>query len=136
MGRFHPRPDLCASGAHYGPLLPPHGTKMHIPPPADLDSRDCFCYTANENRNTCSHLKKEEDHMRTHCIYAQVMVQMFMRGWNMRQLAEETDISYVSLRRKLRGESPFTLEEAFAVRDALQVELSLDALFEKRRMAG
>ncbi|MBQ4640425.1 MAG: helix-turn-helix transcriptional regulator [Clostridia bacterium] len=74
--------------------------------------------------------------MRTHCIYAQVMVQMFMRGWNMRQLAEETDISYVSLRRKLRGESPFTLEEAFAVRDALQVELSLDALFEKRRMAG
>ena len=74
--------------------------------------------------------------MRTHCIYAQVMVQMFMRGWNMRQLAEETDISYVSLRRKLRGESPFTLEESFAVRDALQVELSLDALFEKRRMAG
>ncbi len=74
--------------------------------------------------------------MRTHCIYAQVMVQMFMRGWNMRQLAEETDISYVSLRRKLRGESPFTLEEAFAVRDALEVELPLDALFEKRRMAG
>ena len=70
--------------------------------------------------------------MRTNCIYAQVMVQMFMKGWNMRQLAEETDISYVSLRRTLRGESPFMLEEAFAVRDALKVQMPLDALFEKR----
>ena len=50
----------------------------------------------------------------------------------MRQLAEETDISYVSLRRKLRGESPFMLEEAMKVRSALEVQMPLDMLFEKR----
>lgn len=70
--------------------------------------------------------------MRSNCVYAQVMVQMFMKGWNMRQLAEETDISYVSLRRKLRGESPFLLEEAMKVRSALAVQMPLDTLFEKR----
>lgn len=70
--------------------------------------------------------------MRSNCVYAQVMVQMFMKGWNMRQLAEETDISYVSLRRKLRGESPFMLEEAMKVRNALEVQMPLDMLFEKR----
>lgn len=70
--------------------------------------------------------------MRSNCVYAQVMVQMFMKGWNMRQLAEETDISYVSLRRKLRGESPFLLEEAIKVRSALAVQMPLDTLFEKR----
>ena len=70
--------------------------------------------------------------MRSNCVYAQVMVQMFMKGWNMRQLAEETDISYVSLRRKLRGESPFLLEEAMKVRSALAVQMPLDMLFEKR----
>ena len=70
--------------------------------------------------------------MRSQCVYAQVMVQMFMKGWNMRQLAEETDISYVSLRRKLRGESPFMLEEAMKVRSALEAQMPLDMLFEKR----
>lgn len=74
--------------------------------------------------------------MRSQCVYAQVMVQMFMKGWNMRQLAEVTGLSYVSLRRKLRGESPFMLEEAFAVRDALKVQMPLDDLFEKRGAAN
>lgn len=70
--------------------------------------------------------------MRSQCIYSQVMVQMYMKGWNMRDLAEEAGLSYVSLRRKLRGESPVMLDEAFSIRRALQVQMPLDALFEKR----
>ncbi|MBQ9944800.1 MAG: hypothetical protein IJO67_10620 [Clostridia bacterium] len=70
--------------------------------------------------------------MRTQCIYTQVMVQMYMKGWNMRELAGEAGMSYVSLRRKLRGESPVLLEEALSIRKALEVQMPLDALFEKR----
>lgn len=70
--------------------------------------------------------------MRTQCIYTQVMVQMYMKGWNMRELAREAGMSYVSLRRKLRGESPILLEEAFSIRKALAVQMPLDTLFEKR----
>lgn len=70
--------------------------------------------------------------MRTQCIYTQVMVQMFMKGWNLRELAEESGVSYVSLRRKLRGETPLQLEEALSIRSALQVNMPLENLFEKR----
>lgn len=70
--------------------------------------------------------------MRTRCIYAQVMVQMCLKGWSIRELAEEVGMSYVSMRRKLRGESPVMLEEAFSIRNALEVQMPLDALFEKR----
>ena len=70
--------------------------------------------------------------MRTQCIYTQVMIQMYMKGWNMRELAGEVGMSYVSLRRKLRGESPVLLDEAFSIRKALEVQMPLDALFEKR----
>lgn len=70
--------------------------------------------------------------MRTQCIYTQVMIQMYMKGWNMRELAGEVGMSYVSLRRKLRGESPVLLDEAFSIRKALEVQMPLDTLFEKR----
>ncbi len=71
--------------------------------------------------------------MQYQSTFSQVMIQMFLKGWNVRQLSQEADISYVSLRRKLRGESPFTLDEAFAIQAALQTDMPLDTLFERRK---
>ena len=70
--------------------------------------------------------------MRGECIYLQVMVQMYLKGWTSQTLAEETGISYPSLRRKLRGVSPLQLEEARRIRQALGCDLPLETLFAQR----
>lgn len=67
--------------------------------------------------------------MRGECIYLQVMVQMYLKGWDSRALAEKAGISYPSLRRKLRGASPLHLEEARRIQTALGSRQTLDALF-------
>lgn len=70
--------------------------------------------------------------MRGECIYLQVMVQMYLKGWDSRTLSEKTGISYPSLRRKLRGSSPMGLEEARQIQRALGCGLNLDTLFARR----
>ena len=40
--------------------------------------------------------------MRGECVYMQVMVQMYMKGWDSRKLAEQSGMPYTSMRRKLR----------------------------------
>ena len=71
--------------------------------------------------------------MKGDCIYMQVMVQMYLKGWDNRALAENTGISYTSLRRKLRGIVDLTLKEAKQIQAALDCGLSLDALFAERK---
>ena len=66
------------------------------------------------------------------CVYAQLMAQMYLKGYDSHKLAERTRIPYTSLRRKLRGEVPLKLEEAFCIQETLECELSLNALFERR----
>lgn len=66
------------------------------------------------------------------CIYLQVVVQMYLRGWTSHILAERTGIPYASLRRKLRGASPLHLEEARRIQSALGGDMSLDTLFALR----
>lgn len=70
--------------------------------------------------------------MKGDCIYLQVMVQMYLKGWDSHRLAEETHMSYTSLRRKLRGTSPLRLEEARGIRQALGCSMDLDTLFARR----
>ena len=70
--------------------------------------------------------------MRTQCIYLQVLVQMYLKGWNSRDLAEKTGISYPSLRRKLRGAGALNLEEARSIQAALECRMPLDELFARR----
>ena len=70
--------------------------------------------------------------MRGECVYLQVLVQMYVRGWNSRELARRTGMSYPSLRRKLRGASPLLLEEAQRVQAALDCGLTLDQLFARQ----
>lgn len=63
------------------------------------------------------------------CIYLQVMVQMFLKGWDNQVLAEKAGLSYTSIRRKLRGLAPLHLEEARRIQQALNCGMSLDELF-------
>ena len=70
--------------------------------------------------------------MRGECVYLQVLVQMYLRGWTSRDLADRAGMSYSSLRRKLRGASPMMLEEARAIQAALDCGMALDELFARR----
>ncbi|MBQ7655378.1 MAG: helix-turn-helix transcriptional regulator [Clostridia bacterium] len=74
--------------------------------------------------------------MRGDCVYLQVMVQMYIKGWDSRTLAEESGITYTSLRRKLRGMAPLSLEEARRIQEALDCGMSLDKLFARREDAA
>ena len=70
--------------------------------------------------------------MRGDCVYLQVMVQMYIRGWDSRTLAKNAGMSYTSIRRKLRGEAPLHLEEARRIQQALGCSMTLDELFVRR----
>ena len=74
--------------------------------------------------------------MRGECVYLQVMVQMYLRGWDSKELAEKAGLTYTSIRRKLRGTSPLHLEEARRIQEALDCGLSLDVLFARRKDAA
>lgn len=69
--------------------------------------------------------------MRGTCVYARLMVQMYLAGMDNRELAEKTGMTYSSLRRKMRGETRINLEEAARIREALGCDLALDKLFER-----
>ena len=70
--------------------------------------------------------------MRGQCVYLQVLVQMYLKGWNSHQLADRVGMSYPSLRRKMRGASPLQLEEAVKIQAALNCGMSLDQLFARK----
>ena len=70
--------------------------------------------------------------MRGECVYMQVMIQMYLKGWDSRVLADKTKLSYTSIRRKLRGKSPLYLEEARRIQQALNCGMSLEELFNRK----
>ena len=69
------------------------------------------------------------------CIYMQVLVQLYLNGWNYQDLSQKTGISYTSLRRKLSGESPLSVEEAKKIQKVLDCGLPIDELFKTREAA-
>jgi len=69
--------------------------------------------------------------MRGTCVYARLMVEMYLAGMDNRALSEKAGITYASLRRKMRGDTPVKLEEARRIRDALKSTLPVEKLFEK-----
>lgn len=73
--------------------------------------------------------------MNGRCVYAQLMAQMYLRGYDSQSLAKKTQMAYTSLRRKLRGEGTLKLEEALRIRQALGCDLPLETLFERRDIA-
>ena len=73
--------------------------------------------------------------MRGECIYMQVFVQMYLKGWDSHTLADRAGLCYPTLRRKLRGAAPLHLEEARRIQRALDCGLTLDELFSVREAA-
>ena len=69
------------------------------------------------------------------CIYMQVLIQLYLKDWDYQNLSKETGISYTSLRRKLAGESPLSINEAKKIQKALNSGLPIDKLFETREAA-
>ena len=70
--------------------------------------------------------------MRGQCVYLQVLVQMYLKGWDSHQLADRAGMSYPSLRRKMRGASPLHLEEARRIQSVLNCGMTLDQLFARK----
>lgn len=70
--------------------------------------------------------------VRGDCVYMQVVVQMYLRGWNSKKLAEETGINYMTLRQKLRGKRTLNLDEMRSIQKALDCGMSMDELFARR----
>lgn len=69
--------------------------------------------------------------MRGCCVYARLMVEMYLSGMDTKTLAEKSHVNYASLRRKMRGIAPFRLDEATRIRNALECSLPLEKLFER-----
>lgn len=65
-------------------------------------------------------------------LYLQVHIEMFMKGLSYGQLAYKLGMSYASVRRKMKGIHPITLDEALAIKKALGSSLPLEELFSKR----
>lgn len=62
-------------------------------------------------------------------VYEQVLTEMVIRGIRVCELAARAGMHPDTLRRKLRGQAPLSLPEAFAVRRALGASQTIDALF-------
>lgn len=68
--------------------------------------------------------------MRDECIYPEIYIQMYRRNLDSKELANLTGINYTSLRRKMRGITPFKLDEAKSIQKALNCRATLDELFD------
>ena len=64
-----------------------------------------------------------------HCIYKHMMVEMFLRGLNGKQLADKAGIGYHRFRRAMTGAAELTLADALLVKHALGSELPVEYLF-------
>ena len=71
--------------------------------------------------------------MPSQCKYAQLLIQMYLKGLSSRELATQANMNYQTLRRKMRGDSPVTLEEALRFIDP---ETDADALAEAEYYGG
>ena len=71
--------------------------------------------------------------MKGESIYMQVMVQMYLKGWDNKTLAEKSGMNYTTLRQKMRGIRDLTLTEAKRIQSALNCGMTLDDLFEERK---
>lgn len=65
-------------------------------------------------------------------VYTCLMAQMYLRGMDSRELALRAGMPYASLRRKMRGDSSFKLEEAACIRKILKCDLPLEELFQRK----
>ena len=65
-------------------------------------------------------------------VYTCLMAQMYLQGLDSRELAQRAGLPYASLRRKMRGEGSFKLEEAVCIRKILGCNMPLEELFQRK----
>lgn len=65
-------------------------------------------------------------------MYSNVKAEMARRNLTAIELSKITGIKYQSLTNKISGKQPMNLEEARAIKSALEVDIPLDELFEQR----
>ena len=64
-------------------------------------------------------------------MYKNIEVELARKGWNKKMLSQKTKIAYNTLLSKLGGTYPFTLDECFLIKDALNASLTIEYLFRK-----
>lgn len=62
-------------------------------------------------------------------MYENVRAELARRNKTIVDLSQETGIRYQTLSEKLRGNSPLTLKEAVAIKQALNLDMSIEDLF-------
>lgn len=70
--------------------------------------------------------------MKAISVYSCLMAQMYLKGLDTRSLAEKAGLPYAALRRRMRGEGSFKLEEAACIRKILACEMPLEELFSRK----
>lgn len=76
-------------------------------------------------KRVCPHLRGANIIM-----YKCIETKLALSGMSKKQLAKELGIGYNTLRQKLSGSSPVTLEEAFRLKEILNAQESIEVLFE------
>ena len=64
-------------------------------------------------------------------MYPNLRAEVARKGMTMKELAKKIGIGESTMMQKLSGKYAFTLDEAFKIREVLEVDLSIDVLFEK-----
>lgn len=62
-------------------------------------------------------------------MYPNLNAEMARRNITQADLAEKLDRTRATMSLKLSGKAPITLDEAFAIKEALRTRLTLDVLF-------
>ena len=64
-------------------------------------------------------------------MYKNIEVELARKGWTKKMLSEKTKIAYNTLLSKLSRQYPFTLDECFTIKDALDPSLTIEYLFKE-----
>jgi hypothetical protein len=67
----------------------------------------------------------------TPIVYRALYARMILRGVSVRGLADRIGISLMAMERKMRWKSRFWLDECIRIKEALEAEEPIEALFQK-----
>lgn len=66
-------------------------------------------------------------------MYKKIEAEIILLSLSKKEVANKLGIAYNTLLAKLRGESSFTLDEAFALKKVLNSNMDIEILFEKNK---
>lgn len=62
-------------------------------------------------------------------MYENLKAEMARKDITLMDMSEQTGIRYQTLSEKIRGNQPFKLKEAVAIKNVLNIDMSIDELF-------